>query len=133
MLGLAVGTICYLKLPLLKRNPLGSLVNIEFALVLYFLFMIVIALTQPPQVSIIIPFMVFVGGLMGGMHFPVSIAIISRQKAGFVYGVDLFGSSIGALVTAVILLPILGIVFTLAVFSLLNCLVGIGLITIRNA
>jgi len=132
MLGLAVGTMCYLKLPLLRLNPLTSLLYIEFVLVLYFLLMIVVALTQPPLVNTIIPFMVFIGGLMGGMHFPISIAIISRDKAGFIYGIDLVGSSMGALVTAMILIPILGIVFTLVIFSLLNCLVGIGLGTIRT-
>jgi len=131
MLGLAVGTISYLKLPLLKRNPLTSLIYTEFVLVLYFLLMVVIALRQPPLVNIIIPLMVFMGGLMGGMHFPMSIAIISREKAGFVYGIDLVGSSIGALITAMLLIPILGIVFALAIFSLLNFLVGIGLSTIR--
>jgi hypothetical protein len=42
----------------------------------------------------------------------------------------MLGSSLGALVTAVIFIPILGIVFTLVIFVILNLLVGIGLRTI---
>jgi predicted membrane-bound spermidine synthase len=57
----------------------------------------------------------------------LSIAIISRERAGFVYGIDLIGSSLGALMTAMILIPILGIVFTLVIFGLMNLFVGIGL------
>jgi spermidine synthase len=127
MLGLAVGTLGYLRIPMLRRRPVTVLARVEFVMAAYFAIMIVVALTQPPLVNIIIPVLVFCGGLMGGLHFPLSIAIISREKAGFVYGVDLIGSSLGALVTAMILIPILGIIFALGIFALMNLLVGVGL------
>jgi spermidine synthase len=127
MLGLAVGTFGYLKIPFLKRMPVVSLARVEYVMAAYFMLVIAVAMAEPPLVNIIIPFLVFCGGLMGGLHFPLSIAIISRKKAGFVYGIDLIGSSLGALVTAMVLIPILGIVFTLFFFGLMNLLVGIGL------
>jgi predicted membrane-bound spermidine synthase len=131
MLGLAMGTLCYMRLPFLKRNRIRNLAGLQICLTIYFVLMIAVALTQPPLVNVVIAVLVFVGGLLGGVHFPLSVAIISRQKAGYVYGIDLVGSSLGALVTAMVLIPVLGIVFTLLVFGLLNCLVGFGLNTIR--
>lgn len=69
---------------------------------------------------------------MGGLHFPLSVAALERQKAGFVYGIDLIGSSIGALATAMLFIPILGIVQTLVFFGIMNFLVGMGLSTVRS-
>jgi spermidine synthase len=132
MLGLAVGTFSYMKFSFFSRNAIGNLAGVEFILAAYFLIMIGVALAQPPFVNIIIPTLVFCGGLMGGLHFPLSIAIVSRERAGLVYGIDLIGSSIGALATAMILIPILGIVFTLVIFGLLNFFVGVGLGTLET-
>jgi spermidine synthase len=131
MLGLAVGTFGYLKIPLLQRNPLVNLARVEFAVAAYFVLTIAVAVTEPPFVNVIIPLLVFGGGLMGGLHFPLSVSVISRDKAGFVYGIDLVGSSLGALVTAMIFIPILGIVYTLAFFGLMNLFVGVGLSFMR--
>jgi len=116
----------------LKEKPVGNLLRIEFVLSIYFTLIVAVALFRPPCINLITAFLVFAGGLIGGMHFPLSIAALKKQRAGFVYGIDLIGSSIGALVTAMILIPILGIVFTLVVFCLMNCLVGIGLATIKS-
>ncbi|MCK4941654.1 hypothetical protein KAS45_06130, partial [candidate division WOR-3 bacterium] len=132
MLGLAVGTLIYLKLPSLQTNLLANLARVEFGLTVYFAIMIAAAISQPPFMSVIIAVLVFVGGLMGGLHFPMSVAIIRRENAGFVYGIDLIGSSLGALVTAMVLIPILGIIYTLIIFLLMNFLVGVGLKTIRS-
>jgi predicted membrane-bound spermidine synthase len=90
-----------------------------------------VALFRPPCINLIIAFLVFAGGLIGGMHFPLSIAALKKQRAGFVYGIDLVGSSVGALVTAMVLIPMLGIVQTLLVFVFFNFLVGMGLATIH--
>ncbi|MDH4210342.1 MAG: hypothetical protein OEV79_02715 [candidate division WOR-3 bacterium] len=131
MLGLAAGTLIYLRVPGLRSRPVGNLLRIEFVLSVYFAVIIAVALFQLPCINLIVAFLVFAGGLIGGMHFPLSIAALESKRPGFVYGVDLIGSSIGALVTAMLLIPILGIVFTLFVFALMNCLVGIGLATVR--
>jgi spermidine synthase len=131
MLGLAGGTFVYLRVSALKRKPIANLLKVEFVLSLYFALVIGVALLQPPCVNMIIVFLVFAGGFMGGMHFPLSITALERRQAGVVYGIDLIGSSIGALVTAMIFIPILGIIQTLLIFVLLNMFVGVGLATIR--
>ncbi|UCF71438.1 MAG: hypothetical protein JSW49_03960 [candidate division WOR-3 bacterium] len=131
MLGLAGGTLMYLKVPALKRTPLANLVRVELALSLYFALVIGVAILQPSFVNVIIAFLVLAGGFIGGMHFPLSVAVLDRQHAGVIYGIDLVGSSVGALVTATLLIPILGIIQTLLVFLLMNMLAGIGLVTIR--
>jgi predicted membrane-bound spermidine synthase len=83
-----------------------------------------------PGENIIVPVLMFFGGFLGGLHFPLSVRILARKKAGIVYAVDLFGSSLGALITSVIFIPILGIVFTLFLFIALNFLIAIGLRTL---
>lgn len=132
MLGLAIGTFIYLKVSGLRGNPIGNLLKIELIMAAYFAVIIAVVMLRPPHMNLITAVLVFAGGLLGGMHFPLSIAALDRHRAGFVYGIDLIGSSIGALVTAMILIPILGIVFTLVIFALMNCLVGVGLATVRN-
>jgi spermidine synthase len=132
MLGLAAGTVIYLKVSGLRRESVKNLLKIEFIMGLYFATIIGVVLISPPHVNLIVAALVFVGGLLGGMHFPLSIAALERQRAGFVYGIDLVGSSVGALITAMILIPILGIIFTLFMFALMNCLVGVGLATVRS-
>ncbi len=132
MLGLSVGTLLYLKVPFLKRKPIINLLRVEIILSIYFMVMIGVALLQPGFINVIIALLVFTGGLLGGVHFPLSVAVLERQKAGFVYGIDLIGSSIGALVTAMLFIPILGIVQTLMFFGIMNLLVGMGLSTVRS-
>ncbi|UCG29580.1 MAG: hypothetical protein JSV53_08695 [candidate division WOR-3 bacterium] len=132
MLGLAVGTFIYLKVPGLRGNPIGNLLKIEFIMAVYFAVIIAVVLLRSPHMNLIAAVLVFTGGLMGGLHFPLSVAALERQKAGFVYGIDLIGSSIGALATAMLFIPILGIVQTLVFFGIMNFLVGMGLSTVRS-
>ncbi|KPJ73738.1 hypothetical protein AMJ52_03330 [candidate division TA06 bacterium DG_78] len=130
MLGLAAGTLFYLKSSLMKNNLTILLSYLEFIVSIYCGVIILLSIAQLPGTNFIIPILIFIGGFLGGLHFPMSVAILKRETAGIVYGVDLFGSSIGALITTVIFIPILGIVFTLVIFILVNLLVGIGLRTI---
>lgn len=130
MLGLAVGTFLYLKAPIFKGDPVIVLSNVELTMSVYFLCILGIALLSVPGINILVPFLIFVGGVIGGLHFPLSVAILSKERAGLIYGVDLIGSACGALVTAIILIPILGIPFTVLLFIGLNVLVGMGVRTI---
>jgi len=130
MLGLALGTLFYLRSTWIKGNFIKILSNVEFIMSVYFAVIILLAFLKIPGARVLIPFLIFFGGFMGGLHFPLSIAILRRRRAGIVYGVDLIGSSLGALITSILLIPILGVVFTLLIFVLLNLLVGIGLRTI---
>lgn len=130
MLGLALGTLFYMRSYWFRKSTTKLLSNVEFIMGLYFAIIILILFLKLPSANIIIPILIFFGGFMGGLHFPLSVGILKRKKAGIVYGVDLIGSSIGALITSIIFIPILGIIFTLFIFVVLNVLVAIGLRTI---
>jgi predicted membrane-bound spermidine synthase len=73
-------------------------------------------------------------GFLGGAIFPVAGALCLNNEeergkvAGINYGKDLFGSCVGALVTGLFLLPILGIPKTCFVIAALNFKVLIVLI-----
>jgi len=130
MLGLALGTLFYMRSYWFRKSTTKLLSNVEFIMGLYFAIIILILFLKLPSANIIIPILIFFGGFMGGLHFPLSVGILKRKKAGIVYGVDLIGSSIGALITSIIFIPILGIIFTLFIFVVLNVLIAIGLRTI---
>jgi spermidine synthase len=127
MLGLALGTLFYMRSMFFRRSTTKILSNVEFIMAFYFVIVLAVTILKIPGTTFIISFLIFFGGFMGGLHFPLSIALLKRRHAGSVYSVDLFGSSLGALITAVVFIPILGIVFTLFLFFVFNVVVGIGL------
>jgi spermidine synthase len=51
----------------------------------------------------------FAAGLCGGAQFVVALRAWGERGAGVLYGIDMLGSAAGAVVTAVILVPALGI------------------------
>jgi spermidine synthase len=77
--------------------------------------------------NIIFPFLPIVAGFIGGFQFPLANKLYLRThqrrvatSAGITYGLDLFGSCVGALLSSLILIPILGIYITCIVVALLN-------------
>ena len=130
MLGLALGTILYLRSPFKKGNLVTLLSYVEFITALYFITIIGVSLVKIPGTNFLISVLIFIGGVLGGVHFPLSIDILKKRAAGILYGVDLIGSGLGALITAIIFIPILGIVFTLFIFTVLNILIAVGLRTV---
>lgn len=131
MLGLTCGTLFYLKSSWLRGNLIRLLSYLEITMAFYFGIIIVLSVMKVPGAHVIVPALIFCGGFLGGLHFPLSVKLLTREKAAYVYSVDLIGSSIGALLTSVILIPIVGIVYTLFLFVVLNAIVGIGLLTVR--
>lgn len=81
------------------------------------------------------PLLTSVAGYLGGLHFPLAngIYLTGRKEVGkvasLVYGLDLVGSSAGALSAGVLLLPILGISDTLYLIMIFN-LFALGLLGI---
>ena len=65
-------------------------------------------------------------GFIGGCQFPLSNQLYLRtgrpveKVAGFLYGLDLIGSSGGALMASAFFIPIFGIFLTLALLAILN-------------
>ncbi|MGQ9702440.1 MAG: methyltransferase [bacterium] len=127
MLGLTTGTIFFLKSMYFKEHPLSKLSYIQFFVGFYFLLVLLFSFIKLPISHYIIGLLIFIDGFLGGLHFPLSMKIIGEEKAGIIYGIDLLGSGIGAILTTILLIPILGIPITLLIFVILNILVGIKL------
>jgi spermidine synthase len=71
------------------------------------------------------PLIVVLTALLAGAQFPVAVRLVSRGReagsaGGRVYGADLFGAAVGAMLTSVLLLPIMGVAGTMLVFTVLN-------------
>ncbi|MEO0126481.1 MAG: hypothetical protein ABIL44_01870 [candidate division WOR-3 bacterium] len=137
MLGLAAGTLFFIwieKLFIVKnklQKKIHLLSAIQFTIAIYFLIILLFAITKMSFTNYIIAVLIFVGGFLGGLHFPVALDIAGESSAGILYGVDLFGASLGALVTAIIFIPVLGILNTSLIFILWNLIVSLGLFQTR--
>ncbi|MFB0527138.1 MAG: fused MFS/spermidine synthase [bacterium] len=76
--------------------------------------------------NIILPFLPVIAGFIGGFQFPLANKLYLQSRGGLVraagltYGLDLFGSCLGALLVSVFLLPILGIPMVCLMVALLN-------------
>jgi len=77
--------------------------------------------------NLIFPFLAIVPGFIGGFQFPLANSLYMNkrkarvgQSAGLTYGLDLFGSCLGAILTSVILIPIVGIPMTCLLVAGLN-------------
>jgi spermidine synthase len=76
--------------------------------------------------NIILPFLPIIAGFIGGFQFPLANKLYLQSReglvraAGLTYGLDLFGSCLGALLVSVFLLPILGILRVCLLVALLN-------------
>ncbi len=74
-------------------------------------------------------FLPIIAGFIGGLQFPLANKIcLGRggyigKVAGHLYGVDLLGACLGALLTSAVLIPIIGINNTCYLTSLMNALV----------
>ena len=124
------------------RKPLWILMPIQGGLALYAILLlgIIILFQGSGHLSRIFsimeagfPLLTLVAGYLGGLHFPLGNAMYLGEGkevgkvASLVYGVDLVGSSVGALSAGIILLPVLGIAGTLYVITALN-LSALGLL-----
>ena len=91
---------------------------------------------SPGQIPYIEPafyILILLSGMAGGFQFPLADSLyrksISYHESGLgvIYGVDLAGSSVGALVTASLMIPILGMIPVLVFLSALNFITAFAL------
>lgn len=142
MIGLAIGgwvmakRICYIK------NPVGFFSRLQLSICVYpvllpFIFM-VFSRTQSCVMSwtgsnIIFPMLPVIAGMIGGMQFLLAAHIWMRDEnrigrvAGLIYGLDLLGAGLGALLASAVLIPILGIFQTCFAVALINLVVFVAL------
>ncbi len=117
------------------RKPMGVLMPIQGGLALYAILLLGIIIlvhgshSPSPASSLMevgFPLFLLVAGYLGGLHFPLANGIYLGEAgevgkvASLVYGMDLVGSSVGALSAGMILLPVLGISETLYLITALN-------------
>ena len=62
----------------------------------------------------VFPLLTLLAGLLAGVAFPLAVSLVRNrgeagQVTGTLYGVDLVGGCLGALLGAVLLIPLLGI------------------------
>ena len=150
MAGLSLGSLCaIMAMPKLKRD-LNLLIGAQLAICIYPIILPVVLYwlsnSRSPAVSwlgsnILFLFLPVIAGFIGGIQFPLAnkIYLANGERgigrvAGLSYGIDLFGSCLGALLTAIFLIPILGIpktcwvaaaanltVLALLIFGSLSC------------
>jgi spermidine synthase len=84
--------------------------------------------------NIVFPLLPIIPGLIGGFQFPLANSLYIKtiksqagRSAGLTYGLDLFGSCLGAVLASVFLIPIVGIPMTCILVAGLN-LIGLTLL-----
>jgi len=143
MAGLAAGSLTAIRaLSKLKNGRLAFIIT-QYAICAYPLILPVFLWTTLNSKSALVSwlgsnvlFLILpaMAGFVGGFQFPLANKLYLAgeegigKAAGLTYGVDLFGSCIGAILTGAILIPILGIPQTCLAISLMNLAVLAGLL-----
>jgi len=106
-----------------EKRARQTLMGVQLAIALFsgvFLLMIRLSLPAP---TLVFPLLALLAGMLGGMAFPLALALIKEGRnashtAGMLYGADLVGGCLGALFSAVLFVPLLGIPQTCAIVAL---------------
>lgn len=135
MVGLTAGGMWMTRCVERSNVSMGSFLKIQGALGVYPILLIGVfkALSVSRgeagefiSTEILFPFMTAVGGFLGGMQFPLANKLYIEQKGrvghvgGMSYGIDVLGSSLGALLAGSILIPVLGIWSTCIILACLS-------------
>lgn len=126
MIGLLVGAFYVLKT--LKRYSRRSLVICEMTVVL---FSVGLAVFLPYMVTITFVLAVVVLGALVGAEFPLASHLYYKDvpaTAAAVYGADLLGGCLGALLVSTLLVPLIGLTSTCILVAGLNGVSGLILL-----
>ena len=86
------------------------------------LFPLILSLPIPAP-ALVFPLLALVAGTLTGMAFPLAVALMrgsAGRVAGSLYGADLVGGCLGALLGAVLFVPVLGIPQTCVAVALVG-------------
>ena len=112
MAGLALGGATSNNFQLSKRTARRALIKVQFAVVIYSgLFSLILTLPIPAP-ALTFPLLALLAGSLAGAAFPLALMLMpgdSGKEAGSLYAADLLGGCLGALLGAVLFVPILGI------------------------
>jgi spermidine synthase len=128
MAGLALGAassnrLLATSLATSERGAKRTLIGVQLAIALYsgvFVLILQVPLRAP---TLVFPLLALLAGALGGIAFPLALTLIRMRgnaghTAGLLYGADLVGGCLGALLGAVLLVPVLGIPQTCAAVAL---------------
>ena len=100
-----------------------ALIAVQAAVAVYSgLFPLILSLPIPAP-ALVFPLLALLAGTLTGMAFPLAVALTrgsAGHVAGMLYGVDLVGGCVGALLAAVLLVPVLGIPQTCVAVALVG-------------
>jgi len=134
MIGLVLGSWYVNRILNRLKNDISTYIKTQIAICIYPLILLpIFALLAnyggkiPTFLCIdtVFAFLPVIAGFIGGFQFPLASKICLKggevgRTAGFLYGIDLFGSCLGALLASAILIPILGIFQTCLLVAALN-------------
>ncbi|MDD5173422.1 MAG: hypothetical protein PHV48_01170 [Candidatus Omnitrophica bacterium] len=132
MAGLALGAVFVIKVISKMKHDKIFLMALQGDLILFSVLLGVIFSRFCPDS--LFPVLSVIAGSIGGAQFAIANNILlgrnrnAGKVGGLSYGVDLFGSFLGALLTGVFLIPILGIPRTCFAVALINLSVLIALL-----
>ena len=105
------------------RRARRALIAVQVAVAVYSgVFPLVLSLPIPAP-ALVFPLLALLAGTLTGMAFPLAVALTrgsAGRVAGMLYGADLVGGCVGALLAAVLLVPVLGIPQTCAAVALVG-------------
>lgn len=88
--------------------------------------------------NIVFPLLPVIAGVMGGYQFPLANKLVGvknkseSETAGILYGSDLIGSFAGAILTSLILIPVMGIIYTCLFIGFCNFMVMLLLVKYKS-
>ncbi len=126
MAGLALGSAASNRLLARwedERRARWTLIAVQGGVAVYSgLFPFILSLPLPAP-TLVFPLLALLAGYLTGMAFPLAVALVRGSPgrvAGMLYGADLVGGCLGALLGAVLLVPVLGIPQTCAAIALVG-------------
>ena len=144
MVGLTLGSLSMMLWMPRTKNDLRYFIGLEILVCLYPLLLVFLPnlLTSLNKSSVswlgsglVFSLLPVIAGFLGGAQFPLANKICLQKAgqqvgrvAGLTYGMDLLGSCLGAFLTAVFLIPILGIAKTCLAATLINLFVLLALV-----
>jgi spermidine synthase len=123
MAGLVVGAAASNQLVLRKMNVKQSLLAVQIAIIVYSGLLPLILRLSIPAPALVFPWLALLAGLLTGMAFPLAVALVrghAGRVAGMLYGADLAGGCLGALLGVALFIPVLGIPQTCAIIALVG-------------
>jgi spermidine synthase len=110
----------------LPGGPRRAFLMAQAGLAGYALLLPALLRTGLPAPELLFPMLALVAGELGGAEFPLAVALTRGtpgRVAGLLYGADLVGGCLGAVVTSTLLIPVLGLPATCYAVAAL-CLAG---------